>query len=69
MCSDEPGDDWEQEEYNRRHEPDEDIVTTCAYCGRGICRGERAYKIDGDWYCTDCVTETEAGGNELPDEY
>ena len=58
-----------QEAYDRQETPIGNAVGTCALCGRDIYEGETVYKIDGDWYCTDCVTETEAEGKEPPDEY
>lgn len=61
--------DWAQEQYDRQEPPLGSAVGTCAFCGRDIYGGEKVYVIDGDWYCTDCVTETEAEEKEPPDEY
>jgi hypothetical protein len=63
------GYDWAQYVYDMQEPPEGHVVGTCALCGRDICEGETVYKIDGDWYCTDCVTETEAEEEEPPDEY
>lgn len=61
--------DWAQDEYDRQEPPETEPAGTCALCGRDIFEGETVYQIDGDWYCTGCVTETEAEKGEPPDEY
>ncbi|HBR01980.1 MAG TPA: hypothetical protein DD738_05160 [Ruminiclostridium sp.] len=66
---DDYGLDWAQEEYDRQEPQEGDVVGTCAYCGRDIYGGEKVYVIDGDWYCTACVTEAIADEEGPPDEY
>lgn len=61
--------DWVQGEYDRQEPPEGKTVATCAYCGRDIYKGEKIYKLDGDIYCCDCITEDEAREDEPPDEY
>ena len=61
--------EWAQEQHDRQEPPEEKAVGTCAFCGRDIFEGEKVYMIDGNWYCTDCVTEGEATQEEPSDEY
>lgn len=58
--------DWAQWLHDLEEPPESEPVGTCALCGRDIYEGEKVYKIDGDLYCTDCVTECEAEKEELP---
>ena len=61
--------DWAQAEYDRQEPPNGKAVATCAYCGRDIFEGEKVYRLDGDFYCTDCITEETAESELPPDEY
>ena len=58
-----------QRDYDLQEPPTNNVVGTCALCGRDICEGETIYKIEDDWYCTDCVTECKAEKEEPLDEY
>ncbi len=58
-----------QGQYDEQEPPTGKVVGTCAYCGREIHEGEKIYRLDGDIYCGNCVTEDEANGDGLPDEY
>ena len=40
-------------------------VCTCALCENGIFDGEKAYRINGNVYCTDCVEEFTAEAEEI----
>ena len=60
---------WAQFQHDMEEPPMGKVVGTCALCGRDVFEGEKIYRIDGDWYCTDCVTEDEATEDEPFDEY
>lgn len=68
MVEEDNGLDWAQGRYDSEEPPEPPVVGTCALCGRDIYKGEKIYKMDDDWYCTDCVTESEAGEDELLDD-
>lgn len=61
--------DWAQEQYDRQEPPEGKVVATCAYCGEDIHKGEKIYRLDGDVYCSRCITEDEAEEDGPPDEY
>lgn len=61
--------DFVQGQYDAQEPPTGKVVGTCAYCGREIREGEKIYRLDGDVYCGDCVTEDEAKEDDLPDGY
>lgn len=40
--------------------PEPPVFAECEYCGEEIYDGDTCYKIEDDYYCTDCVTKMTA---------
>ena len=40
------------------------LMAECAICCRHLYSGDNAYEVDGDIYCTDCVTLIELMGDD-----
>lgn len=40
--------------------PEEPVFAKCKYCGDKIYDGDKCYRLEDDYYCTDCVSEETA---------
>lgn len=44
-------------DYRGKEDEEQEVLTTCEECGEDIYNGEHYYKVDGNDYCQECMSE------------